>query len=574
MLEAEAPRTGSVLVAGDVSGAAIYIDGTPRGATPTVIDGLSEGAHQIEVRPSDSSMQPFTQTIQIVAGERLNVNPTLRPAPAQGGSLRVLCNAPGAVIRFDGEVLGEAPASRENIPPGEHIVEASAEGFEPSQQPVTIEAGQQRVVSVTLTAVQAAPGRIVVNANVDGAMVSVDGEERGAPPVVVEGAVQGTHAVIVRAPGYQEHRATCQVGPGRDCDINAELQPVGTPVRIEANIDTAQFYLDGELMGPVPWEGSLPTGSHLLEVRADGYRPRQAQVSLRPQEEPRVFNVALVGEEELTPEERQDALTRRRTRHRQAVARSGATLPNDLAVLDVSLGWPYLAELRMGIGVLDWLEAGVGLRTTFYRLTEFEGRVKVGWRPVRQVSLGTQLRIGGGLGPAQDAPADDPVRAEMMLGPDDELTHKTNTFFFSLEALFSLHFLNAGNFSMWAALDFHRDSWAFSGSDNECRRSTCAAMPSEPAVDLGLTQSVTRFRLGGSLEFILSDSWNVWGSFEGVFGDDRRILGDMWGLGNDDIALYARLGLTYKFGYADREEDYDAARQASEEPEPEAAAAE
>ncbi len=48
----------------------------------------------------------------------------------------------------------------------------------------------------------------------------------------------------------------------------------------------------------------------------------------------------------------------------------------------------------------------------------------------------------------------------------------------------------------------------------------------------------------------------MWGSFEGILaGDPRRILGDVWGLGRDDIEIYARLGFTYKFGYAEREED-------------------
>lgn len=575
MLERDTPETGSLLVAGDVSGAAIYVDGTPRGATPTVIDGLTAGNHLIEVRPNDAAMETFSQTVRIIAGERTNLNPVMRAAPAQTGSLRVLCNVPTAEILFDGELVGNPPASRENIPPGDHIVEARAEGYESAQQPVSIEAGQQRVISITLTAVAAAPGRIVVNANVDNASVSVNGEEMGAPPVVVEGATQGTHAVIVRAPGHQEHRETCRVGPGVHCTIDAELHPVGTPVRVEANVANAQFFVDGELQGPVPWEGTVATGSHLIEVSADGYRPYQAQVALAPQADPRVFNVGLVGEDELTPEENREMLEIRRERHRQAVSRSGATLPNDLAVLDVSLGWPYLFELRMGIGILDWLEAGIGIRTTFYRLTEFEGRVKAGWRPARQVSLGAQMRIGGGLGPGQEAPSNDPTRNEMMLTGMDALSHSTNSFFFSLEALFSLHFLNAGNFTLWGALDIHRDSWAFSGTDNNCRWESCTdtAGTLNPGTginfddDLDLVQSAVRFRLGGSLEFIVSNKWNVWGSFEGTFGADRRILGDMWGLGNDDIQIYGRLGLTYKFGYTERDEDRAAVFAAEEEEE-------
>ena len=563
MLEPEAPRAGSLLVAGDVTGATVSVDGTPRGTTPTVIEGITEGEHDVQVVSPQPGMQPHTERVRIRAGERTVINPILRPAPVATGSLRVLVRPAdtGAIVSLDGEVIGEAPASKEQVPPGEHIVEARADGYEAAQQPVTIEGGSQRVLSITLTPIAGAPGRIVVNTNVDGASVSVDGEDRGAPPVVIEGASPGTHAIVVRAQGHQEHRETCSVGPGRNCEITANLRPVGTPVRVEANVEVAEFVVDGEVMGPVPWEGTLPVGSHNIEIRADGYRSYRAVVSLQPQSETRVFNAGLVGEGELTPEEVAEQATERRARHRQAVARSGAPLQDDIAVLDFSVGWPYIFELRMGIGVLPWLDAGIGLRT-FFRVTEFEGRVKAGFRPVQQVSLGVQARIGGGIGVARDDTLTDN-------GMDDTDIEKlsTNDFFFSLEALFTLHFLRAGNFTLWGAMDYHSDSWSWNGANSDCRyyrgcvdedsMSDGDISPDPAEVDEGSNdviegrQRVARFRLGGSLEFILSPSWNMWVSFEGVFGEGRRVLGDILGVGKEDIEVYTRLGFTYKFGYAD-----------------------
>ncbi|HJL05165.1 MAG TPA: PEGA domain-containing protein [Polyangiaceae bacterium LLY-WYZ-15_(1-7)] len=562
-LEEQAPSTGSLLVAADVSGAAVYVDGTPRGSTPTVLEGLTAGEHQIEIRPDGDQLETYRQTVRIIAGERLTINATLRPAPEQGGSLRIISNVQGAIISVDGEVVGEAPATATELAPGEHIVEARADGYQPTQQTVEVQAGRQRVISVELSAEEQEPGRIVINANVDGATVILDGEERGHVPVVVEEASAGTHAIVVRAEGYQEHRETCQVGPGQDCRVTAQLDPIGTPVRVEANVRGGEFIVDGEVMGPVPWEGTVPVGSHLIEVRADGYRPYTAQVALRPSSETRVFNVGLVGEDEMTPEERERAEMARRERHRQAVARSGATLPNDLAVLDMSLGWPHLFEFRLGIGIIDWLEAGIGLRTSFYRLTEFEGRVKAGFRPVRQVSLGGQIRIGGGLGPTRSGTLQECMDlADCDPTMDDRPEYSTNTFFFSLEGLFSLHFLNAGNFTMWAALDYHSDSWPWNEFDGDCRfAGGCVDgmdSPSEPGEQrIDSRQSLARFRLGGSLEFIVTRRWNLWFAFEGIVaGDTRRIFGDMWGFGHDDIQLYSRMGITYKFGYTEREEDF------------------
>lgn len=579
LLEAQAPSTGSLLVASDVSGAAIYVDGTPRGTTPTVIDGLTEGDHVVEVRSNDSTQQPHRETVRIVAGQRSTVNATLRAAPAQNGTLRVIANVPGAVISVDGEVVGNAPATASNLAPGEHIVEARAEGHQPLQQPVTIEPGRQRVISLELRPLDRAPGRLIVNANVGGATVMVNNEERGQVPVVLEGLPAGTYAVVVRAPGHEEHRETCQTGPGRDCQVTARLAPVGTLVRVEASAPGAVFVVDGEVRGPVPWEGNVEVGEHTIEVRAPGFRSHVERISLRPSNEIRLINVGLVGEGELSPEERQAREATRRDRHRQAVARSGATLPDDLAVLDFSFGWPHLFEFRLGIGVLEWLEAGIGLRTTFYRLTEFEGRVKIGYRPVRQVSLGLNTRLGGGLGPGRaitDEEFDDRVDEGELEAGDPRPELSTNSFFMSFEALFSLHFLNAGNFTLWGALDYHSDSWQWNRSNSDCRYS----VPCERGMDvprdmtgdperISGRQSLARFRLGGSLELILSRRLNIWGSFEGILaGKQRRILGDMWGFGRDDVMLYARLGFTYKFGYAERAEEPPAEEAPAPELEP------
>lgn len=578
-LEREAPRTGELLVAGDITGASVLVDGTPRGQTPAVIDGLVEGEHTVEVQaPADmQGVDPFRQTVTIRAGERTVLAPAMRPSAPTHGSIRVIVNVPGAVVSVDGEVLGEAPATADELVPGEHIVEARLDGYEPAQEPVNIESGQRRVVSITLQAVNLPAGRLVVNANVDGASVIIDNGEPRSAPVVIEEPSVGAHAIVVRREGYQEFRTTCTVAPGQNCEVQATLAPVETPVRILANVRDAELLVDDEILGPVPWEGTLPVGPHRFEIRAEGYRPFRAQLALRHQRQTRELRAELVAEGEMTPEEIANAEARRVERHRQAVARSGATLPTDLAVLDMSLGNPYYVELRLGIGILEWLEAGIGIRSNFHRLTEFEGRVKAGWRPIEQISLGAQIRGGGGLGPSYSGSdfeyTFDPDGAGgPMLSMEDQglerPSYDTNTGFFSLEGMFSLHFLRAGNFTLWVGMDVHSDSWPWRGDDLGCRYTAgcddTAAVAGTPREDMAGDrqletydgrQTTVRMRLGGSLEFILNESWNLWGSFEGILlGNRRRINGDLWGLGNEEVPFYGRLGFTYKFGFRDYDE--------------------
>ncbi len=550
-LEREAPPAGSVLVAADVTGAPVFLDGEPRGVTPTVLEDVPEGEHTVEIRPN--GMEPFRKTVLVRAGQRAVVTASLRPAPAPTGSLRVLTDPPGATVSVDGEPVGASPVTKEGLAPGEHIVEATLRGHQTARETIQVESGQQRVVSLSLQREARRPGRIVVNATASGAVVSVDGEEKGPPPVVVENAAPGTHAIMVKAPGYEDFRTTCEVGPDRDCEILARMDPVGTPVRVEANARGARFFVDGEEKGPVPWEGSLPVGSHRIEVRAPGYQPHVEQVSLQPASETRVFRVALLKEGEVDPEQREERARARMRALREATSFSAGTLPVEQTLLDFSLGWPYTLEVRMGVGILPWLEAGFTTRS-FFRITEFEARVKVGKRLVRQFALGAQARFGGGIGPSSD-----PTSQELALdmGADD---HPVNNVFFSLEGLASLHFSEAGAFTLWLALDAYSDRWDWCEEDSgrfPAPAGTAGCTDTPPGGLDYSRQNQARLRLGGSLEIVLGRRWNVWGLLEGIIvgpADGRRLYGDIFGFGPDDTKLYMRAGVTYKFG-AVRAED-------------------
>jgi len=515
MLAPERPDTGSVLVAGDVSGAPIFIDNEPKGVTPGVIEDVAVGTHTLEVRPS--GLPVHSQQIMIQPGRREVVNFTVNRA-VLGGSLRVIANVAGAEIRLDGEVIGQAPVSRDAVAPGEHILEAQAAGYQAVQQPVSVEPGRQRVVSLELRPVALAPGRIVVNANIGASIVTIDGVDKGAPPVVVADASAGTHAIVVTATGFEAVRTTCNVAPGQDCNITADLHPVGTPIRVTANVNGAELLVDGQSRGPIPYEGSLPAGPHRIEVVAPGYEPHVEQVSLTPAEQAREFNVALskVGD---SPEERQLAATEAARARSGAVTHAAGILPLDLAVLDLSIGFPHLIEGRLNVGILDFLEGGFATRS-FGRLTEFELRAEIGMRPLKQLALSAQLRGGGGIGP-----------------------RSVNTWFLTAEAMGSLYFTDRGAFTLFLGLDAYTDKYPYSAKNSD-----------EPAVDgadidgIG-RQNQARIRLGGTVEVVLNRHWNAWGLLEGVLldngGDGRRIYGD-W-LSSTDTKLYFRAGFSHKF---------------------------
>jgi hypothetical protein len=520
VLQPQAPKTGSLLVTADVTGLPVRIDGEPRGNTPLVVDGLAEGEHAVEIDSPGEGYRKFSQIVTVRANERATVEATIRIVPNLG-SLRVITSVPGAIISLDGEDIGVAPAARAGLTPGEHVVMARASGYEPVQQTVTVIAGRERVVSLRFTTPSTDVSRILVRASVPEAIVTVDGIDYGNPPVNIEPAEPGTHSIVVQAPGFREVRRTCSVGPGRNCEIYADLNPLGVPVRVEANVAGAQLFIDGAPRGPVPWEGDLPAGTHALEVRAEGYESHTEQIRLQKSSRVRLIQVILSVAVAPVGTTKRDKAAERDDPLRNTVTHAGSPIPAGVATLDISAGWPWLASLGLRAGLTDFLDVGL-YAATFGRLTDFWLSTKAGWKVSRHFSLGGDLQIGGGVGPSQR--------------DENDSRRPTNNFFISLDAIFSLHYPPRGAFSLWIAMDFHSDRWDFDGRNSR-------------VTVTGSRQNVVRARLGGSLEFVVTRRWNVWLEVEGIVaGDRRRILGDVFGGGRGDSMVYGQLGATFKFG--------------------------
>ena len=60
--------TGILSVESRPAGAAVLIDGKPRGVTPATIEGLAPGDYRVNL--SLAGYQPFAATVRVVAGER------------------------------------------------------------------------------------------------------------------------------------------------------------------------------------------------------------------------------------------------------------------------------------------------------------------------------------------------------------------------------------------------------------------------------------------------------------------------------------------------------------------------
>ncbi len=84
-----------------------------------------------------------------VAVETGEPAPSAAPAPppsAELGTLRIESDVPGAQVFIDRRFVGAAPVTADNITPGTHQLNVSAEGFESVAMPVDVTAGPREIL--------------------------------------------------------------------------------------------------------------------------------------------------------------------------------------------------------------------------------------------------------------------------------------------------------------------------------------------------------------------------------------------------------------------------------------------
>lgn len=182
VLADDAPAgTGSILVAPDVSGATVVVDGEERGVTPTVIDGVPVGSRLVEILAD--GYEAYRETVQVEANGRVTVNPVLRRG-VSSRSLRIVTR-PVATVLFDGKRVGLSPLRLPSVDLGEHTVEASADGYEVLRRTLNVGLLTPETLTFDLSPVQGGGSSGVTSSDDN---LSVDPAERPREAQLPSGA--------------------------------------------------------------------------------------------------------------------------------------------------------------------------------------------------------------------------------------------------------------------------------------------------------------------------------------------------------------------------------------------------
>jgi hypothetical protein len=180
---------------------------------------------------------------------------------------------------------GSPPAS-DQVQPGTHIVQVSANGFRSTRREVIVAAGQVQAIAVDLEAAAATGGTVrVVPPRIQGVQVYLDGEMLDGTPPERGGVSPGRHSVRISAPGRETVTREIDVTAGQSSVVEiteAQMPAARGRIVVRSGTPGARVFVDGAEVGAAPYEADASLGEHAIVVRAEGHAEQARTCTVAP----------------------------------------------------------------------------------------------------------------------------------------------------------------------------------------------------------------------------------------------------------------------------------------------------
>jgi len=200
---------------GDVTGADVLIDGQPRCKTPCTLTELASRRYYVKV--TKELYAPWEKEVEIRDGQVQAFKVNLE---ARFGTLNVESKPKGATVLLDGKPIGQTPLTRK-LSIGSYRLEVNAgEGYKPHVESFVL--GKNDVKSVDVELVPRL-GSVMISANVRGARIQIDGEERGVTPMLVKDLLVGEHEARLSADKHIDTVKKVRIKEGEVMELQVNL---------------------------------------------------------------------------------------------------------------------------------------------------------------------------------------------------------------------------------------------------------------------------------------------------------------------------------------------------------------
>ena len=122
---------------------------------------------------------------------------------------------------------------------------------------------------------------VMVRSTTEGARVFIDGEMVGVIPQKLPIALApGAHTIKVGKPGHSDYLDTFELKRGQELVLEIDLLALSGVLQVNSIAPGAIVAIDQRQIGEVPYDGEVPPGAHVLEVRAAGYSTFRKELSV------------------------------------------------------------------------------------------------------------------------------------------------------------------------------------------------------------------------------------------------------------------------------------------------------
>ena len=180
-------------------GATVYVDRKDLGARGQTPVTLALPPAKVTVMIELAGYRPFQAQLNVVTGKTAVANPALDRIY---GAVAIEGDPADSEVRVEDQPLA-LKNGRAKVVPGRHILTISAPGHASDQISVDVPADGVAPVKFKLLPLPPPSGALVVRANLDGALVRVDGKEAGFTPGVIDNVVVGKHKIEILADGRE-----------------------------------------------------------------------------------------------------------------------------------------------------------------------------------------------------------------------------------------------------------------------------------------------------------------------------------------------------------------------------------
>ena len=249
---------------GNVSGAEIFVDGTSKGFSPTLIRDLPHGERQLRV--SAERYFPAEETVLIEGLDKeQSLDIQLSPAWAD---ISFSSEPASAEVFNNGELIGKTPLTAE-IMEGKHDIRVRLSGYKEWQDDIDVVANKaMRFDDIKL---ELADAVIFLISNPPRANITLDGQYKGLTPLEIALEPDKESTIRLFKEGFKPTSKKITAASGDQQHLNVKLQPELVAVEFNVAPKDARLYVNGKLRGKANQTLRLSAKTHRIEVKKDGY---------------------------------------------------------------------------------------------------------------------------------------------------------------------------------------------------------------------------------------------------------------------------------------------------------------